>query len=158
MAQYTVYTCCEDVDPVRPTVTPPPDPKPSGGLPDGGKPGQVLSVDDDGNQVWVTGGGGGGSVTLYNTTGQSTTGGMTQKAITDELDGKVAKVTGKGLSTNDYTTAEKQKLASLENYDDTALAARVAALEALLAQYSNVQLEMSDGTNTESLVVLGKEA
>lgn len=29
---------------------------------------------------------------------------------------KVDKVTGKGLSTNDYTTAEKQKLASLENY------------------------------------------
>ena len=32
---------------------------------------------------------------------------------------KVDKVTGKGLSTNDYTTPEKNKLASLENYDDT---------------------------------------
>lgn len=29
------------------------------------------------------------------------------------------KETGKGLSTNDYTTEEKQKLAGLENYDDT---------------------------------------
>ena len=32
---------------------------------------------------------------------------------------KVDKVSGKGLSTNDYTTPEKNKLASLENYDDT---------------------------------------
>lgn len=43
--------------------------------------------------------------------------------------GKVDKVTGKGLSTNDYTTAEKNKLAGLSNYDDTALAARVTDLE-----------------------------
>ena len=33
---------------------------------------------------------------------------------------KVDKVTGKGLSTNDYTTAEKTKLAGLNNYDDSA--------------------------------------
>lgn len=32
---------------------------------------------------------------------------------------KVDKISGKGLSTNDYTTPEKNKLASLENYDDT---------------------------------------
>ena len=32
---------------------------------------------------------------------------------------KVDKVDGKGLSTEDYTTAEKQKLAGLNNYDDT---------------------------------------
>lgn len=42
------------------------------------------------------------------------------------LDDKVDKVTGKGLSTNDYTTAEKTKLAGLSNYDDTALQAAVA--------------------------------
>ena len=34
---------------------------------------------------------------------------------------KVDKVSGKGLSTNDYTTAEKSKLASLSNYNDTEL-------------------------------------
>ena len=33
------------------------------------------------------------------------------------LNGKVDKEAGKTLSTNDYTTAEKTKLASLENYD-----------------------------------------
>lgn len=44
------------------------------------------------------------------------------------LDKKVDKVTGKGLSTNDYTTAEKTKLASLENYDDTQIKAELATL------------------------------
>lgn len=34
---------------------------------------------------------------------------------------KVDKVSGKGLSTNDFTTAEKSKLASLYNYDDSEL-------------------------------------
>lgn len=42
------------------------------------------------------------------------------------LDKKVDKVTGKGLSSNNYTTAEKTKLASLENYDDTAIKAELA--------------------------------
>lgn len=35
--------------------------------------------------------------------------------VLDKLGGKVDKVTGKGLSTNDYTTTEKQKLASVED-------------------------------------------
>ena len=46
-------------------------------------------------------------------TGTSTTAVMSQKAVTDELDGKVDKVSGKGLSTNDYTTDEKNKLAGI---------------------------------------------
>lgn len=37
-------------------------------------------------------------------------------ALAAELDGKVDKVTGKGLSTNDFTTAEKTKLDGLEPY------------------------------------------
>ena len=49
--------------------------------------------------------------------------------ITSALGDKVDKVTGKQLSTEDYTTAEKTKLAGLENYDDTALANRVSAIE-----------------------------
>lgn len=44
-----------------------------------------------------------------------------------DISGKVDKVTGKGLSTNDYTTAEKQKLAGLSNYDDTAIQNAIAA-------------------------------
>lgn len=36
-------------------------------------------------------------------------------ATTTDLDAKVDKVTGKGLSTNDYTTTEKDKLAAIED-------------------------------------------
>ena len=43
-----------------------------------------------------------------------------KKSETDKkLSGKVDKVTGKGLSTNDYTDEEKEKLKGLSNYDDT---------------------------------------
>jgi hypothetical protein len=35
--------------------------------------------------------------------------------VTNQLSGKVDKVTGKGLSTNDYTTTEKNKLAGIAN-------------------------------------------
>ena len=54
--------------------------------------------------------------------------------------GKVDKQTGKGLSTNDYTTEEKTKLAGLSNYNDsevreliTALNLKVSALEERVA-------------------------
>lgn len=40
-------------------------------------------------------------------------------AVQNALDTKVDKVVGKQLSTEDYTTAEKQKLSSLQNYNDT---------------------------------------
>lgn len=45
------------------------------------------------------------------------------------LNNKVDKVEGKGLSTEDFTTELKNKLDGLENYDDTALTERVAAIE-----------------------------
>ena len=45
------------------------------------------------------------------------------------LNNKVDKVEGKGLSTEDFTTELKNRLNSLENYDDTALTARVTAIE-----------------------------
>ena len=40
-------------------------------------------------------------------------------AVQNALDTKVDKVVNKQLSTEDYTTAEKQKLSSLQNYNDT---------------------------------------
>lgn len=44
------------------------------------------------------------------------------KSETDsKVSGKVDKVSGKGLSTNDFTTVEKSKLASLSNYNDSEL-------------------------------------
>lgn len=54
----------------------------------------------------------------------------TKSEVDTLLSGKVDKVTGKQLSTEDYTTAEKTKLAGLSNYDDTALSGRVSAIEA----------------------------
>lgn len=48
------------------------------------------------------------------------------KVITTALNGKVNAETGKGLSTNDYTTAEKTKLTGLSNYDDTEVRGLIA--------------------------------
>lgn len=39
----------------------------------------------------------------------------TEAEIDDKLANKVSKVPGKGLSTNDYTNADKEKLSSIEN-------------------------------------------
>lgn len=39
-----------------------------------------------------------------------------KKVKEDALDSKVDKVTGKGLSTNDYTTEEKNKLAGIKDF------------------------------------------
>ena len=44
------------------------------------------------------------------------------------LDNKVDKVTGKQLSTEDYTTAEKSKLAGLSNYNDNEVRELISAL------------------------------
>ena len=45
-----------------------------------------------------------------------------------DISGKVDKVSGKGLSTNDFTTALKTKLEGLSNYDDTAINSAVTTL------------------------------
>ncbi len=59
--------------------------------------------------------GGGGDVTVVQTTGSSTAWVMSQNAVTENLDLKVDAVQGKGLSTEDYTTAEKTKLAGIDS-------------------------------------------
>ena len=45
-----------------------------------------------------------------------------------QLDNKVDKVSGKGLSTEDFTTALKEKLQGLSNYDDTTISNAVNTL------------------------------
>lgn len=62
-----------------------------------------------------SGGGGGGDVNIVQTTGQSTTSVMSQKAVTDNLVTKVDIVEGKGLSTEDFTTEYKDKLDNIPN-------------------------------------------
>ena len=49
--------------------------------------------------------------------------------FTDTVYDDSDKVEGKQLSTNDYTTPEKEKLASLSNYDDSTLRQYVTSLE-----------------------------
>lgn len=44
------------------------------------------------------------------------------KAVGDAFENKVDKVTGMGLSTNDFTTEEKEKLASVEDYVEAQIA------------------------------------
>lgn len=59
----------------------------------------------------LSGNTGGGDVDLSNY--------YTKSEVDTKDSTKVDKVSGKGLSTNDFTTAEKSKLASLSNYDDS---------------------------------------
>ncbi|MBO5886593.1 MAG: hypothetical protein J6Q60_01050 [Bacteroidaceae bacterium] len=49
-------------------------------------------------------------------------------ATTSDLDGKVDKISGKALSTEDFTTALKTKLEGLSNYDDTELSEALSTL------------------------------
>ena len=51
--------------------------------------------------------------------------------VGDLLANKIDKATGMGLSSNDYTTAEKNKLSSLSNYDDTALKSQISAIHSI---------------------------
>lgn len=62
----------------------------------------------------------------------------TNTELNTSLDEKVDKVTGKGLSTNDYTTDEKNKLASLKNYDDTSVKADITSLQQNKADKSEI--------------------
>ena len=58
-------------------------------------------------------------------------------AITALQNGKVDKVSGKQLSTEDFTTAEKNKLAGLNNYDDTQVQADLSSLSSNKADRNN---------------------
>lgn len=77
------------------------------------------------------------------------------QANTLAIAGKVDKVTGKGLSTEDYTTAEKAKLAELSNYDDTALQTAVANK---VDKVSGKGLSTEDYTTAEKTKLAGIEA
>jgi hypothetical protein len=79
---------------------------------------------------------------IDSTLDSSSTNPVQNKVIKESLDGKVDKVSGKGLSTNDYTTEEKTKLAGLSNYDDTALTSRVSALETTVGNINSVLEEV----------------
>ena len=56
-----------------------------------------------------------------------------------DVSGKVDKVTGKGLSSNDYTDADKLKLAGLENYDDTQVRELIAGKQDTIADLEAIR-------------------
>lgn len=68
---------------------------------------------------WRVVGGGSGDLSSY----------YTKSQVNTLLDDKVDKVTGKGLSSEDFTAEDKAKLDSLENFDDTVLDSRITANE-----------------------------
>lgn len=54
---------------------------------------------------------------------------ITSGAVYIALENKVDKIDGRGLSEQNFTYAEKTKLAGLENYDDTSIQSRISANE-----------------------------
>lgn len=76
-----------------------------------------------------------------------------ESALDAKIDTKVDKVEGKQLSTEDYTTAEKTKLASLENYDDTDVKTDIAAnTEAIEAEV--VRAKAAEKVNADAISAL----
>lgn len=82
--------------------------------------GSVVYIADTG-EIWAN--------NQINTPGQggdSEVPSLDDYALKTDLDTKVDKVEGMGLSSNDYTTEDKNKLAGLENYNDSAVLEAIA--------------------------------
>lgn len=98
-------------------------------------------------------GGGGGTVDLSNY--------YTKPEVDAKIDTKVDKVEGKQLSTEDYTTEEKTKLAGLENYDDTTvkddIAANTAAIEAEVTRAKAAESTLNKKIPTVQISMLGND-
>ena len=74
-------------------------------------------------------------------------------ATQSALNNKVDKVTGKGLSTEDYTTTEKNKLATLNNYNDTEVKADISELQSdVSTAKENISTLQEDVTGVEGNV------
>lgn len=116
---------------------------PGQGVPAGGKTGQQLvkQSDDDYDTVWADQPGGGSGVNVVQTTGNSTTDVMSQKAVTDELGKKVNAEEGKGLSSNDYTKEEKTKVAN-----------SILTVEQLLTTEQQAQARANIGAVSEAVI------
>jgi hypothetical protein len=72
----------------------------------------------------------------------------TKFATITDLDGKVDKVTGKGLSTNDYTTAEKNKLAAFGAASTYALKTDITNMYKYKGSVATVSVLPASGNTT----------
>lgn len=109
------------------------------------------------------GSGGGGSITVDSSLSLTSANPVQNKVVTEELNKKVEKVDGKGLSSNDYTTADKEKLTGLSNYDDTAINKaisdernRAIAAESILIT-GKVDKESGKGLSTNDYTTADKQ-
>ena len=67
----------------------------------------------------------------------------TKAEIDSKVSGKVDKVTGKGLSTNDFTTALKTKLEGLTNYDDSDIRTSITNIQNMV-EYTLIEQTVSN--------------
>ena len=63
-----------------------------------------------------------------------------------DVSGKVDKETGNRLSSNDYTNAEKAKLAGLENYDDTQIKTLITGKQNVIDDLATIRSGASKGS------------
>lgn len=79
-----------------------------------------------------------------------------KKEVDDKLKKKVDAVVGKGLSTCDYTQAEKDKLSGLSNYDDTELLNKVGEKVDKTSVYTREEVDAKILSST-SLVTIDEQ-
>ena len=81
--------------------------------------------------------------------------------LNTKIDAKVDKIDGKQLSTEDYTTVEKEKLASLSNYDDTTvkgdIAANTVAIASEVTRAKDAETALNSKIDTKVDKVDGKQ-
>lgn len=73
--------------------------------------------------------------------------------LNNNMSNKVDVEAGKALSTNDFTDAYKSKLDNLTGYDDSALVAKIEALENRINQLEALGLSVEDGKVMDSVEV-----
>lgn len=112
----------------------------------------IVEIWDHGKWVPVTGvGSGSGDIIIDTEMSDSSSNAIANKTVKKYIDGiasntdasilslnegKVDKEQGKGLSSNDFTDAEKAKLAGLKNYDDTQVKELIAGKADLQHQHT----------------------
>ena len=74
----------------------------------------------------------------------------TRDEINGFLAGKIDKEPGKGLSTNDFTDADKSKLGNLENYDDAGIKSEAALNRSTLGYQMKNLLKRTDTSETKN--------
>lgn len=78
----------------------------------------------------------------------------TKSELTSKLNNKVDKVNGKQLSTEDFTTALKNKLSSLSNYDDSTIKNSIESLQSQINTLVNGDVSTAIETFNEIIVFL----